>query len=343
MENKVVERNMAKQSTIAEEFLARINEENRKSKIMDKAPLIILLVLAVLMSVFVQGFFTFTNLINIFNQLSTPLVLTVGLTFVILLGSIDLSIEGVIGYVGSVVTLLVLNSKTHLDLGVFAILISVVAGTLVGAVNGFIHVKLRLPSFIVSFGINGIMYGLAVLSYKGRPARVIDPLFEQISHGVLLGIPYLTWFAIFIFIVGYMIQEYTAFGRHVFAIGDNENVLRSTGINVDRIKILVFALSAFCASIAGIFGAMRLGLGEVAIGNGYLFYAITAVVVGGTSLSGGKGGVVHSLIGTLIVTIIQNSMILLGVNAYIQASIQGIIIILAVAISVQRGKKIIIK
>ncbi|MDD3142327.1 MAG: ABC transporter permease, partial [Lachnospiraceae bacterium] len=177
----------------------------------------------------------------------------------------------------------------------------------------------------------------------GRPAMVEDPAFIQVAQGSFMGIPYLTWFAITIFLIAFVIQKYTAFGRHMFAIGENEMVLRSIGVNVDRKKIMVFTWSALCSSIAGIFGALRLNRGEVVIGSGYLFYTITAVVVGGTALWGGRGGVVQSLVGVFIVTIIQNSMILLGINPYIQSAVQGVLIILAVTLTVIRGKKIIIK
>ncbi|MCP4402097.1 MAG: ABC transporter permease [bacterium] len=339
----MIDRNMTQQVTVAEEFTAKIQAERRKAKIVDLAPLGTFVLMAVLMSIFVEGFFTVSNFISVLNQIASPLVLAIGLTFVILLGSIDLSVEGVMGFTGSIVTLLVLNNKTPYDLGVWGILLAVIAGTLVGVFTGVLHVKLRIPSFMVTFGVAGIITGLGILSYRGRPASVLEALFVQISQGTLFGIPYLAYFAFLILLIGYIIQEYTAFGRHVFAIGENESILRATGINVDRIKILVFTWCAFCASIAGIFGAIRLKRGEVIIGTGFLFYTITAVVVGGTSLSGGKGGVLQSLVGVLMVTIIQSSLILLGVNPYIQSAIQGLIIILAVSLTVARGRKFIIK
>ena len=155
--------------------------------------------------------------------------------------------------------------------------------------------------------------------------------------------PLLTWFAMVVFLIAFMIERYTAFGRHVYAIGENERMVRASGINVDRIKVAVFAWSAFCASVAGIFGAVRLNIGEVIISNGFLFSTITAVVVGGTSLVGGSGGVAQSLVGVVIVTIIQDGMILLGVNAYVQPAVQSMIVVVAVALTVSRGRKLIFK
>jgi len=153
----------------------------------------------------------------------------------------------------------------------------------------------------------------------------------------------LTWFALVIFFIAFSIERYTAFGRHLYAIGENESMVRATGISVNRIKVVVFAWAAFCSSIAGVFGAIKLNIGQVIISNGFLFSTITAVVVGGTSLVGGSGGVVQSLVGVIIVTMIQDSMILLGVNAYVQPAVQGIIVIAAVSLTVARGRKLIYK
>jgi ribose transport system permease protein len=328
---------------VAEEFTERIAAERIRNKIIEFGPFLMMIALLILMSLFVKGFFTWNNYLGVLDQISSPLVLAVGLTFVLLLGSIDLSVEGVMGFTGAVVTLLVLNTKNTLNLGVYGILIAIAGGTLFGLVSGLLHVRLKLPSFMVTFGMASIIIGFGVLSYKGRPATVNDPMFASLAQGTLLGMPLLTWFALAIFVLAYVIQQYTAFGRHLYAIGENEVTARATGINVDRIKILVFVWSAFCASVAGIFGAIKLNVGQVIIGNGYLFFTITAVVVGGTSLVGGRGGVLQSLVGVVIVTLIQDCMILLGVNAYIQPAIQGLIIIVAVSLTVARGNKLIIK
>jgi len=329
--------------SIAEEFAAKMKKDNQKQKIISAAPFVILLFLVAVMGITVKGFFTFDNFTSILNQLASPLALSLGLTFVIIMGSIDLSVEGVVGFVGSIVTLMVLNTKTDSDLGLAGMAVAVLAGMAIGFITGVIHVKSMLPSFMVTFAVSKIMSGFAVLSYKGEPAMVKEPLFQQIAQGSFIGIPVLTWIAFIIFAIAFFLERYTAFGRYVFAIGDNESIVRNTGINIDKIKILVFTWSGFCMGIAGVMGAIRIGRGEVLIGNGTLFPSITAIVVGGTSLAGGKGGVVNTLVGVLIVTVIQNGLILLGVNPYIQLAIQGIIIILAVSLSVTRGKKVITK
>jgi ribose transport system permease protein len=329
--------------TIAADFAERIAAERAKNRIIGLGPLIVMIVLAIVMSVFVPGFFTWINLTSILQQISTPLVLAMGLTFVLLLGSIDLSVEGVMGFAGSIVALLVLNTKNSVDLGVLGMLIAVLAGTVFGVFSGILHTRLKIPSFMVTFGMGSAITGFGILSYRGIPASIKAPMFARLASGTLAGLPLLTWFAMVVFLIAFIVERYTAFGRHVYAIGENESMARASGIDADRIKVAVFAWSAFCASVAGIFGAIKLNIGEVIISNGFLFSTITAVVVGGTSLVGGSGGVVQSLVGVLIVTIIQDSMIMLGVNAYVQPAVQSIIIVAAVALTVSRGRKTIFK
>lgn len=329
--------------SIAEEFQSKIKEDNRKAKIIQWAPAIILAALIIFFGITAQGFISITNLGNILNQLATPLIVSLGLTFVIIMGSIDLSVEGIMGMVGSIVSLLVLNNKTTMNLGILGIAISLMIGAFAGFITGTIHVKARIPSFMVSFGMSSIGAGIGLLSYGAIPATIQDPIFLTISSGSFLGIPLITWMAVVVLLIAYVLQEYTSFGRYVFAIGQNESILKSVGINVDRVKILVFIWSGFCVGLAGIIGAARLMRGVVLVGSNSLFPSITAVVVGGTALTGGKGGVLNTLLGAFIVTVLQNGLILIGVNPYIQTGINGMIIVAAVALSVAHGKKVIIK
>lgn len=330
-------------SQISEEFRLEMQKENKRAKIVTWTPVAILVFLIVVLSFATKGFFSISNMQSILSQLSIPLVMSMGLTFVILLGGIDISGEGLGGFAGSIVTLLVLNTKNANNLGLAGMIIAILCGLVIGIFSGVIHVKGKMPSFMVTYAVSSVMTGFAVLSYKGEPAMVKYELFTKISQGKFLGIPYLTLIALAVFLIAFILQEFTRFGSYVFAIGDNESVAKSTGINVDRIKIKVFAWMGLCIGIAGVLGAIRVGRGEVIIGKDTVFPAITAVVVGGTDLTGGKGGVVNSLIGALIVTVINNGLILLGVSTYIQSAVQGIIIICAVALSVSRGKKVIVK
>ena len=155
--------------------------------------------------------------------------------------------------------------------------------------------------------------------------------------------PAITYIAIAVFVVALILQKYTPFGRYVYAIGDNEQVPKMAGINVNKVKIQAFIWSGICIGIAGVLMLALLGRGDVTMGKGQLFPALTAVVVGGTAMSGGRGGVVNTLIGALIMTVLRSGLIMFGVNQYLLVGVQGVIILIAVAASVARGKKIINK
>jgi len=330
-------------SPIAEEFAYEMRRQARKAHIINYAPVGILAFFFILLSVIAPGFLSVYNFRTILNQLSVPLVMTMGLTFVILLGCTDLSGEGLGGFCGCLVTLLVINTKNANDFGAPAFLIAICCGLAVGLFSGFIHVKGKIPSFMATYAISSIMSGFAIMSYRGQPAMAKDPILTEITSGSVLGIPYLTAFALLVFVIAFFLQNYTRFGTYVMAIGDNEAVARNTGVNVDRIKMKVFMWAGFCIGIAGVISAIRVARGDIGLGKDTVFPAITAVVVGGTTLTGGKGGVINSLVGALIVTVINNGLILMGVNMYIRSALQGVIIIIAVALSVNHGKKVIVK
>ncbi len=329
--------------TIAEEFQLNIKAERKTARIIQFAPVFILLILIIVFSLINKDFLTIYNFKTILTQLATPLVLALGLTFVILMGSIDLSVDGVMGLAGSLISLIVLNNKTHIALGPFGIIIVLMIGASIGFITGMIHVKGKVPSFMVSFGMSSVAAGVGILTYGGIPATIEDTLVRGIATNEFLGIPVLTWMSLVLFLIAYLIQEYTAFGRYVFSIGDNESIPKVSGVNVEKVKVMAFVWSGFCVGLAGIMGASRLVRGTIMIGTGNLFPAITAVIVGGTSLSGGKGGVVNSFLGALIVTVLQNGLILAKVSPFIRTGLQGLIIIAAVALSVTRGKKIVVK
>jgi len=330
-------------SRIGEEFKQEMKKQSQRERFISWAPVGILAFLVVLFSIIAQGFFSLTNLQNLLKQLAIPLVMSLGLTFVILMGSTDLSAQGLAGFVGAILALMVVNSKNANNLGFLGILIAVASAVLVTALSGLIHIKGKLPTFMVSYGVSSIMQGFAVLSYKGEPALIRDEFFTTMSQGSFLGIPYLTYIAIVMFVIAYILQFKTRFGAYVMAIGDNEGIAKNIGVNIDRTKFKVFLWLGLCIGLAGFMGAVRLGRGEVGIGNNLVFPAITSVVVGGTSLSGGKGGVVNTLVGAMIVTVINNALVLLGVSPYVQQAVQGMIIIAAVAISIPHGKNLIVK
>jgi len=329
--------------SVGEEFSIKVQDEKRRNAVIRIAPLIVIGVLIIIFGAIEREFISSSNFFVILKQLSIPLILSLGLTFVILMGSIDLSVEGVMGLTGSLASIILMNSKNSLNLGVLGILLVLLTGIFAGFLTGLIHVKGKLPSFMVSFGMSSISSGFALLCYKGVPATIEHPLFISLNKDSFLGIPLLAWIAFLLLLTAWLIQEFTPFGRYIYAIGDNEAIPRQNGINVDRIKIMAFMWAGFCVALAGLIGLARSGRGDLLIGKGNLFPAITAVVVGGTVLSGGTGGVMNTLLGALIVTILENGLILVGVSPYFRSGIQGTIIITAVAFTMIRGRRVIIK
>lgn len=333
-----------KSLTITDEFAIKIRAEHRREKIIKYAPVSVLLLMVVAFTIITGAeFASLNNIVAILNQIAIPLLIASGLTFVIILGSIDLSIDGTVGMAGSLLSILIANTKNGNDLGIAGVLLAIAASVLVGFLIGLIHVKLKVPSFMVSFGFMYICKGFAILSYGGIPASITGPVFLELPKVSFLGIPFITWVAIIMVAVAYFIQERTPFGRHMFAVGTDENIPRSVGVSVDRVKIKVFVLAGFLFGVAGVLGAIRLGQGQAQIGEGLMFPAQAAVVAGGTALSGGKGGVNKTIIGVLIMVVLNNGLSILHVNPYVNSAIEGLIILVAVALTVARGRKVISK
>jgi ribose transport system permease protein len=330
--------------TITEEFAAKVKEDHQKERLMKWAPVLVLILLIAVFSLILgTSFLSTSNLVALLNQLAIPLIVALGLTFVIMIGSIDLSINGTVGMSGSLAAVLVLNTGNDNNFGVWGLVLAVLSSVLIGLIIGIIHVKLKIPSFMVSFAFMNICIGFGMLFYRGIPPRIQDPFILEIPRMSFLGIPAITWVAIVVTILCLYIQEFTPFGRHVYAVGTDETIPRSVGVNVNRVKIMVFTLAGFCFGIAGMVGAIRHGIVQVDIGAGLMFRAQAAVVLGGTALSGGKGGVINTIVGVLVMTVLFNGLTIVGVDPNIRTGIEGIIIIIAVILTVRRGAQIISK
>jgi ribose transport system permease protein len=317
----------------------------RKSveRIKSLAPLIALVALSLLIGARNPRFFDFFNFVRIANSAAIPLVLAVGATFVILLGSVDLSVEGVLSFGAVVVAILVHNDMNQNSFGWFAPLFSIAAGASIGFLNGMIHVKARIPSFMVTLGSWFVGIGLATLILGGTNARVLDPQIRGLALTRFLNFPLAVWVAVAVLILAWLIERFTVFGRHVLAVGGGEDLASLSGIHIERVKILVFTLAGAFYGIVGVLAAAQLGQGNATIGDGRLFSTITAVVVGGTSLSGGSGGVLNTLVGVLIIAVLGNGMVLLGISPDLQQAVQGLIIIIAVAVSIDRQRMKFVK
>ena len=311
------------------------------------APLLSLIALCLLLSLLSPRFLTWRNFVGIANEAAPILVIALGTTFVIILGGIDLSVEGIVAVSGVLVVLLARNDFNSNDFGWLGVLIAILVAGVMGFLNGLIYTRLRIPSFMATLAMQYVGLGLATLLLAGNFAQMKDPNIR----GLVLnrfpsdsgGLPYGTWLTIIAFIIAYIIQRYTKIGRYMFAIGGGEDLAALSGVRINRYKLIIFTLAGLFAGVGSLVRAAQLGITQPAIGAGMLFTSITGVVVGGTALSGGEGGVVNTLVGVLIVTVLHNGMILLGVNPYVQQAIQGAIIVVAVALTINRGRLKIIK
>jgi ribose transport system permease protein len=288
-------------------------------------------------------FFQTNNFIRMANASAVPLVVACGLTFIIILGAIDLSVEGTLAISASVVALLVVNDTNHNAFGPIAVLLAIFVGAGMGLINGLIHVKLRIPSFMTTLGMWFVGAGLATVFLGGGQVRVLDQEIRAIALTRILNIPLPVWIAVAVMLLALGIERYTRFGRHVRAIGGAEDLAALSGINVGRVKIAAFTLAGLTFGIGGVLTAAQLGVATAEVGNGRLFSAVTAVVVGGTALTGGQGGILNTLIGVAIVALLNNGMVLLGVPPTVQQGVLGLLIIVAVALSLDRTRLRIVK
>ena len=307
------------------------------------APVFVFALLCVVIALFNPNFLSPSNAVRILAAAAIPLVLVMGATFVILMGSIDLSIEGVVALTAVVTAALVLNDHTSANLGLFAIAFALVAGAAIGFVSGAIHVWLKVPSFMATLGIGFACLGIATAALGGFPVRISDSGFRALTLGRTFGIPHGVWVAFAAVIVAYVIQQRTRLGRWIYAIGTDEVTARQSGVPVERTRILVFTLAGLFCGLAGAMSAAQLGQGHALIASGRLFTTITAVVVGGTALSGGVGSVLNSVIGVLIVIVLTNGMVLMGVPPFVQQGVQGVLIIIAVALALDRRHLDVVK
>jgi ribose transport system permease protein len=237
----------------------------------------------------------------------------------------------------------VLNGMNDNDLGIVAALLVLAVGAFVGLVNGVIHVRLKVPSFMATLGTWFIGVGVANALLGGMATRINDPWIRGLAIKRVLGFPWGVWLALVCLAIAFVIQNYTRLGRYVYALGGGEELAALSGISVARVRIVTFTLAGVFYAIGGILAAAQLGLGNAQIGNGRLFTTVTAVVVGGTSLSGGQGGVLQTFVGVLIVSVLSNGMVLMGVPPSVQIGFQGLMIIGAVALSIDRERMRIVK
>jgi len=281
-----------------------------------------------------NAFLSLQNATNVLNQVCVTAILAAGSSLVIFGGGIDLSVGSVLAFGGA---LSAGAMKAGLPVPLAAVA-GICAGAALGSANGILVATLRLPPFIATLGMMGIVRGLTYVYLGGAPIFGFSPLFRSIAEGRVLGIPFPVVLMAAVFLACHLLLTRTAFGRSVYAMGGNEEAARLAGVPVARRKVAVYALSGVAAGLAGLVLASRLDSAEPQAADGYELDAIAAVVMGGASLSGGEGTVIGSLVGALIMGVVRNGLNLLNVPAYWQKVAIGSIILVAVLVDVARRR-----
>jgi len=290
-----------------------------------------LVVLIIVFSILNPRFASIENLQNVLFQVSVPLIIVVGTTLVIQMGSIDLSPEGIMGAAGMAWILLSPNSRLEGDIGVWAWPVALGVGLGLGLLTGVIYAKLKVPSFVVTLGTWYVGLGIAILLYGNDllPSLTSEGLARWPTQ-LTLGLPNSFWLAAFVLAGGVLLSQYTQLGRGLMAIGNHENIARSSGMRVDMIKIAAFTIAGVLSALAGVLATMQLGSGSPDIGYGQLFTVIPAAVIGGTALSGGEGGVLRSTLGVFLLIILNNGLVLAGVDPDYQSGVFGTLLLIAI-------------
>ncbi len=293
-----------------------------------------LVVLCIALACASPYFATGSNLINIVLQAAINATLACGMTFVILTGGIDLSVGSIVAFAG---ILLGTMLKSGMPLAV-ALIGCVLAGGVCGLVNGLLVTRLNLPPFISTLGMMSIARGAALYIADGRAISGFSGKLNFIGSGTVLGIPVMILIMAVTFLIGIFILKYTRAGRYIYAIGGNVEATRLSGINTGRYTMLVYILCGLTSGLAAVLLTARLDSAQPVAGEGYELDAIAATVIGGTSLSGGEGRLSGTIIGALIIAVLNNGLNLLNVSSYIQQIVIGLVIVLAVSFDRIRSK-----
>lgn len=303
-----------------------------KEWLIEQKSLIALIFLIVVVSFLNPNFFTVDNILNILRQTSVNAIIAVGMTLVILTAGIDLSVGSVLALCGAFAA-----SMIALEVPVLiAVPSALFAGAALGAISGIIIAKGKVQAFIATLVTMTLLRGVTMVYTDGRPISTgftdTADAFAWFGTGYALGIPVPVWLMVIVFAAAWYLLNHTRFGRYVYALGGNESATRLSGINVDRVKIGVYAICGMLAALAGIIVTSRLSSAQPTAGMGYELDAIAAVVLGGTSLMGGKGRIMGTLIGALIIGFLNNALNLLDVSSYYQMIAKAVVILLAVLV-----------
>lgn len=302
-----------------------------KTSFMEKIiPFIGLILLIIVVSILNPSFLDLSNLLNLLRQISINGLIAFGMTFIILTGGIDLSVGSILALSSAFIALMITSGVDP----IIALIIGVLIGFVLGAVNVLLVTKGNMAPFIATLATMTIFRGLTLVITDGNPITNLGDsyLFQLFGKGYFIGIPVPAVTMIIVFVILLIILQKTTFGRHTYAIGGNEVAAKISGIKVNKIKILIYGISGLMSALAGGILTSRLNSAQPTAGTSYELDAIAAVVLGGTSLTGGKGRIVGTLIGVLIIGVLNNGLNLLGVSSFYQQVVKGVVILIAVLI-----------
>ncbi|MDO6438649.1 ribose ABC transporter permease [Cyclobacterium sp. 1_MG-2023] len=317
----------------------------KKLNIAQFQSLIALFILCLGLALMTDNFMTTDNFWNVMRQISVNVCISVGMTLVILTAGIDLSVGSILAFCGAVTAGLLSNGISipalNLFIG-FTVLGAVLAGLLVGGglgfINGYAITKFKVPPFVATLAMLTMARGFTMLWTKGHPISGLGETFGFLGTGWFLGIPMPVWISGIVVVTAIVLTGKTRFGRYIYAIGGNENASLLSGIPIAKVKMWVYALAGILAAVGGILVTARLDSAQPNAGFSYELDAIAAVVIGGTSLSGGRGTILGTVLGAIIIGVLNNGLILLSVSPFWQQVIKGLVILLAVIIDKSNQK-----
>jgi len=298
-----------------------------------------LVILCIVFSVAAPQFGTFVNITNIFTQISINTVIALGMTFVILLGGIDLSVGSVLALCTIISGKIIISTAFPVPAAIFlSIAASILVGMAAGLFNGFISERWKIPAFVVSLGMLNIARGMALTISDSRTIFGFPAVFNSVGSRTFFGIPIIFVIAIILIALGDFILRNTVYGRLLYAIGNNEESVRLSGHNAGRYKVIAYIICGAAVGIAAIMYMMRLNIASPILGNGFELTAIAAVVIGGTRMSGGKGSLVGTILGASILGVLNNGLLLIGLGDFARQIVTGMIIVGAVILDFYRTK-----
>ncbi|MEN9610744.1 MAG: ribose transporter permease [Bacteroidota bacterium] len=322
-----------------------MNSISTKEQLSKFQSLLALLVLCVLLSILSDKFLTVANGWNVLRQISVNICISVGMTLVVLTAGIDLSVGSVLAFCGAMTAGLLKSGielpSQNLYIGftlLGAIIIGLLAGSLLGWLNGMVITRFSVPPFVATLAMLTMARGFTMLWTKGFPINNLGTKFDFIGTGWFLGVPLPVWISLLVVLGAIFLTTKTPLGRYIYAIGGNENAARLSGIDIQWIKTIVYTLSSVLAALGGLMVTARLDSAQPNAGMSYELDAIAAVVIGGTSLSGGRGSILGTVLGAVMIGILNNGLVLLNVSPFWQQVVKGAVILLAVILDKQTRK-----